>query len=406
MTIAFLRLRRTRAMHEGARPHVVHATECLAGGTLGFLVRLVHELDALGVSQTLVYSRRPDTAADALDAFPASLRTIEVPAARGWHVEHVVAMMRRLHQAIAERPTIAVHLHSSKAGFVGRLALALTHRRVRVLYSPHGLAFLNRRKRLASAAYRCLEMLAGRLRCQPVGCSEGEAEWLERITGRAALVLENPVAPEFFDIPRTPTTPPVVLSIGRVCEQKAPEVFAELAVRMEVDELHTRFVWVGAGESEREAQLRAVGAEVTGWVASDDVRRHLSAATVYVQTSRWEGMPLSVIQAMAAGVPCVVTDVVGNRDAIRHGTTGFIARDLDELASYVALLLRHPELRTRVGEAARRDAFQRFGPRRFRESIAQLYGITLSEPPRPRPVDTPQPATTPEVDVVPVAVNG
>lgn len=358
-----------------AHPHIVHATECLAGGTLAFLIRLTHDIDALGIAQTLVYSRRPDTDERLFAEFPPSLKMIEVPPARGLHWQHIVGMIRGLRSAVDSRPTLAVHLHSSKAGFVGRFTFALGRGPLRLFYSPHGLAFLNTKKRLSSTVYRFLERVAGVVRCQPVGCGVGEAKLLEGLTSNVPFVLENPVAERFFEIERREASPPVVLSAGRTCEQKAPEVFAEIAVRFQIDEIAAKFVWVGSGEPDREAHIRAAGGEVTGWLSTAEVARHMSEASVYVQTSRWEGLPLAVIQAMAAGLPCVVTDVVGNRDAVRHGFTGFIAQSPNELAGHIALLLRHRSLRERMGENARREAFARFGPTRFRESVAALYGV-------------------------------
>jgi glycosyltransferase involved in cell wall biosynthesis len=290
----------------------------------------------------------------------------------------VSGMARELRRLAGRGDIDAVHLHSSKAGFVGRLALLGTMMPVRVLYSPHGLAFLNTRRPLASAAFFALEWLAGRTRFDPVACSDSEAEMLLRVTRREPQVLENPVDPAFFAVTRLEQPTPLVVTLGRVCEQKAPEVFAELAVRVRVDHPSAQFVWIGSGskDSDGNAVLRAAGVTVTGWLSAAEVRSWLARATVYVQTSRWEGLPLSVIQAQAVGLPCVVTDVVGNRDAVIDGETGFVAADVDELAAHVELLLREPVLRRAVSQPARAAAERRFGRVRFRQALAQLYGLS------------------------------
>lgn len=360
-------------------PHIVHATECPAGGTLTLLVAATHELATLGVTQTLVFARRDDTPKDLAALFPSGLRLIEVPGARGNHFSFIVGLARELRRLAGRGDIDAVHLHSSKAGFVGRLALLGMMMPVRVLYSPHGLAFLNRRRPLASAAFFALEWLAGRTRFDPVACSDSEAEMLLRVTRHEPYVLENPVEPAFFAVARQEQATPLVITIGRVCEQKAPEVFAELAVRVRVDHPAAQFVWIGSGSGadghDGEAVLRAAGVTVTGWLPPAELRGWLARATVYVQTSRWEGLPLSVIQAQAVGLPCVVTDVVGNRDAVVDGETGFVAGDVDELAAHVELLLREPVLRRAVSQPARSAAERRFGRVRFRQALAQLYGL-------------------------------
>jgi glycosyltransferase involved in cell wall biosynthesis len=358
-------------------PHIVHVTECMAGGTLGFLVQAVRALHEAGVRQTLLFSRRPDSPEDIASLFPQAVQQHELPPARGTHWHFAAGLSRTLHAVAREHAADAVHLHSSKAGFVGRLVLARAGWAARCYYSPHGLSFLNQRRRLASRVFLGLERLASKvLPFQPVGCGQGEAQWLETISRRPAFVLENPVPDEFFGIRRRPSTPPVVLTVGRVCEQKGPERFAKMALQAEIRELGARFIWVGGGDEQGEALLRGAGVEVTGWLPGEQVREHMGAASVYVQTSHWEGMPLSVVQAMAAGLPCVVSDVVGNRDAVTHGRTGLVGTHAMDLLAHVAYLLEQPAERARLGLAAQQDAQHRFARERFVHSLRNLYGLS------------------------------
>lgn len=375
------------ALRPGAT-HVVHVTECLAGGTLGVVRQLAAELARLDVRQTLVYCRRPDTPPDVHALFPRQMRLIELAAPHGRgplaHLLFMVQLTQELARLLADDLPDVVHLHSSKAGFVGRVALrAIAARggpRVRTLYSPHGLAYLNPNRPWSSAAYWALERFAGLFGCQPVGCGLSEADALTRLARRPAIVLENPVEPHFFEVQHAEPERPVIVTVGRVCEQKGPELFAELAVRVRLDSEDARFVWVGAGDPEREAMLRAVDVEVTGWLPQEEVRARLGAATVYVQTSRWEGLPLSVLQAMAVGVPCVVLDAVGNRDAVAHDETGFVAGDVDELEMYLTLLLGSPGLRHHFGRRARERAMRRFTLPRFRAAITRVYELDAHAP--------------------------
>jgi glycosyltransferase involved in cell wall biosynthesis len=210
---------------------------------------------------------------------------------------------------------------------------------------------------------------------RPVGCGLGEARELERLTHRTAAVLENPVDSAFFDVVRCPDARPCVVTVGRACEQKGADQFAELAARFHFAGEDVRFVWVGAGDAASEQVLQAAGVELTGWVNQREVQSQLARAHVYVQASRWEGMALPVLQAMAIGLPCVVSDVVGNRDAIAHGATGLLAKDLSALAVQVKALLDEPALAQQLGAAAQRDALHRFHPSRFRRSLLSLYRL-------------------------------
>lgn len=358
---------------------LVHATECMTGGPLDFLLLATRELAQLGVRQTVVYTRRPETPADLTSLFASNITLIEVPPAHGTQLQFIKGFASTLRRLVREQPVSAVHLHSSKAGFVGRLALALGRGGTRLIYSPHGLAYVNRRRRDAALIYWACERLAGLVNCVPVGCSESEALALARLTGRPAHLLENSVDPAWFDVvSEARDEAPVVLTCGRIWEQKNPECFAELAVRTFVDMPSVRFVWVGDGDADSAAMLRAAGVQVTGWVDADEVRRWMARASVYVQVSRWEGMPMAVLQAMAAGLPCVVTDVPGNRDAVVDGETGFVVHGIDELAAHVELLLREPALRHTMQGPARAMAARRFGRSRFREALINLYELTTT----------------------------
>ena len=378
-------------MQAPAAHKVVHATECLAAGTLTFLIQATRELARAGVRQVLVYSRRPDTPADVASLFDPRVELIEIePPSRGF-LRYCIALRRALLRQLSGLEDTSIHLHSSKAGFVGRLVLMGLRSRPTIFYSPHGLSFLNRHYLLPSLVFRALEWLAARIDSTLVGCSRSEAELLDGLGKRPAMVLENAVDDSFFRIERQVTEVPLVVSMGRVCYQKAPEVFAAMATRFQIAEVPAKFVWIGNGDPAGEARLRAAGVEVTGWVDRAGVQRLLSQAAVYVQTSRWEGMPLSVLQALAAGVPCVVNNAVGNRDAVRQGMTGFVVNRLDEGLVCLRRLLLDTELHQRFSLAARDDARKRFSNASFRARLVRLYRLEAQALPKPNTVQVAAP---------------
>lgn len=380
-------------------PRIVHVTECLASGTMNFLMQATRELAHAGIRQVLVYSRRPDTPADVRALFDPRVELVELPPLGHGYLRYARRLRQVLIRQLGREAGSVVHLHSSKAGFLGRLALRGVTPTARVFYSPHGLSFLNRRYPLLGSAFTALEWLAARaVPFTPVGCSRGEAELLSRIGPGPARILENAVDDSFFQLPAARLQrPPLIVTMGRICYQKAPERFAKMAIRFGVAEIASRFVWIGSGSAADEARLRAAGVEVTGWLDRAAVQALLADATLYVQCSRWEGMPLSVLQALAAGVPCVVSDVVGNRDAVRQGITGFVADSADAMLIGARRLVQDEALRARFSRAARLDAHERFASGCFRTRLLGLYGLAAPRVPQlverrpPRRVATPQP---------------
>ncbi|HEU5322824.1 MAG TPA: glycosyltransferase, partial [Methylomirabilota bacterium] len=167
-----------------------------------------------------------------------------------------------------------------------------------------------------------------------------------RATARAALGV--------------PADAPLVGMVACLKPQKAPEDFVAVAARVRAALPDARFLLAGDGER-REAVAAAArragldGAfDLLGW--RRDVPDVLAALDVFVLTSRWEGLPLVLPQAMAAGRPVVATDVNGASEAVREGVTGHLVPpgDVGALADRVVALLRDPARRAAMGEAGRR----------------------------------------------------
>jgi glycosyltransferase involved in cell wall biosynthesis len=106
-----------------------------------------------------------------------------------------------------------------------------------------------------------------------------------------------------------------------------------------------------------------------------DIARLLSAADVFLLTSISEGIPLTVIEAMAAGIPVVATDVGGVAELVKHGTTGYLAaaQDAAGIADHIVRLSRYPEWARDLGRNAAKRAFGEFAEERMHESYDRLY---------------------------------
>jgi glycosyltransferase involved in cell wall biosynthesis len=157
-------------------------------------------------------------------------------------------------------------------------------------------------------------------------------------------------------------------------------------------EPRTHLLIVGHGElrHDLERHIDALGLweQVHVLGVRSDVPRLLNAADVFVLSSDWEGSPLSVMEAMAAGTPVVSTAVGGVPELIEEGESGLLvppgdARALDGAMQY---LLDNPDVRTSMGAASAKRAMEHFDLRVMTEAYEELYGATVAKS-RPLPAD-------------------
>jgi glycosyltransferase involved in cell wall biosynthesis len=353
---------------------IVHASETLATGVLSVLSVLTRSQAQDGHDVVVIGSRlRTDTPAGWRDELHSSVRFIDLPMEREitWRADLRSALrMRAMLRALA--PDV-VHLHSSKAGAVGRFAaLGL---RTRLIYQPHGLASLRRDvSRARRAIFASIEAALALLGGTVVACSEGEHAALCKLMrgDRAALVCNG------IDVSRVPRARAEkgrlkIGMCGRISAQKRPLFFAEVsnALRDVAD-----FVWIGDGDDEegREALL-AAGVRITGWCTRTDALKELSALHIYIQTSAWEGLPISVIEALAAGLPVVATNIIGNRDLLLGTGTGELVDTPAQMITALRALIDDKKRRVRTGLAARRLAHERYSSAAMMRGYYQLYGF-------------------------------
>lgn len=168
-----------------------------------------------------------------------------------------------------------------------------------------------------------------------------------------------------------------------VCRLYRPRDFETLltafeTVRASHPAAHLLIVGDGPYREGIEARIVEMGlgdaAEVLGF--RRDVPRILAASDIFVlSTASWEGLPLTVLEAMAAGLPVVASEVGGIPEAVRHGETGLIVpqRASDELAAALDQLLDDPERAARMGAEGQRVVCECFSHQRMVAETAEVY---------------------------------
>jgi glycosyltransferase involved in cell wall biosynthesis len=171
----------------------------------------------------------------------------------------------------------------------------------------------------------------------------------------------------------------VMGAVGRLEEQKGHgQLLAALPeLQRRIPDLVVLIVGEGREEEKLKRQVRELNLAST--VRFLGTRRDLPeifrALDIFVHPSLWEGLPLALLKAMGAGLPVVATRVSGSREAIEDGVNGCLAApgDPEALARAILELHRHPEMRQRLGEAARRTVMERYSLEAMLQKLEELY---------------------------------
>ena len=272
-----------------------------------------------------------------------------------------------------------IHGHSSKAGFLARLAARLTGRTARCVFTPHGWswwAFDGSRARL----YRVLERRAARWCRAILTVSEYERDaGLAQGVGRPEQyrVVRNGVSLDRFALPRQPL-PGRVIMVGRLAAPKRHDIAvrAVALLRQRMPEATLDVVGDGPLRESVEALIASLGAgdAVRLLGQRGDVPQLLAQASCLLLASDYEGCPLTVLEGMAAGLPVVATRFGGLAELVDDGRTGCIV-DPSPAAVAAALgdVLGDPARAAAMGDAARAEAQARFGRERMVAEIEAVY---------------------------------
>lgn len=291
------------------------------------------------------------------------------------------------------RPAI-VHTHLAKAGLLGRVAARMTGVPV-VVHTFHGTVFEGYFDSLRSSTFLALERWAARRADRLVALSPSQREeMIRRGIGRLDTVVEIPIGVE-LDRFRAPARglfraelglshdTPLVGIVGRLAPVKAVDAFLDAAARVARSHPTARFVIVGGGELE--ADLRRRGGELglraclrfLGFRA--DLPSVFADLDILVLSSRNEGTPVTIVEALATGCAVVATAVGGVPDLLAHGECGVLVPpgDTDALASAIGRLIDEPQVRARIAAAGRDRAWNSFEAGRMVTRIATLYDEVL-----------------------------
>jgi glycosyltransferase involved in cell wall biosynthesis len=287
----------------------------------------------------------------------------------------------RLRAIIREVTPAVVHVHSAKAALLGRVAaLGLG---VPVVYTVHGWAFKKGAPPVRRAVAWLGENLLARASDEVICVSESEARLARSallLQPRSLRVIPNGIPDERVAANRRDMRLAAVM-VARFQEPKRQDLLLRAMLHV-TQPLELRFVGDGPCRAamQRLAAELGIASRVRFLGERPDVAALLAAADIFVLVSDHEAMPLSVIEAMRAGIPAIASDVGGMAELVEHGVSGLLLRDArpESIGAALASLMADSGLRARMGAAARARFLARHQDSRMIAAIADTYDIQIA----------------------------
>ncbi len=297
---------------------------------------------------------------------------------RDWlALKECLALLREIKPAL-------LHCHSSKAGVIGRLAA--WRLKIPCLFTAHGWAFTPG----APTAQRVYGLLVEFVLCRAIGhvatVSKFDyllAQRLHAGPDSKRLLIRNGVSSVNTELPKPKQDTTRIISIGRLnAKQKNHGMLVKALAQLDLP-YHAKIIGEGAARQMLAAEITAHGLrqrlELIG--ESRDIKHHLSQADIFVLPSNYEGLPLSILEAMNMGVPVVACDVGGVSEAVLHQKTGLLSArgDAKALATNIKRLAESADLRAQYGNRARRHYARYFTAQRMADQTSSAYQKIILE---------------------------
>ncbi|MFQ5628999.1 MAG: glycosyltransferase family 4 protein [bacterium] len=369
------------------------------GGVAKHVVRLAKGLRELGY-EVLVAAGQVD-AHEGDMAFYArehdiSIATIpELGRAIRWNDDFKAFL--KLYQLVKKFRPDVVHTHTAKAGTLGRIGARL-HKTRLIVHTYHGHVFQGYFSPLKTKMILWIEKILAKLTGRIITLSELQKRELQKIY-KLAPETKLSVVPLDFDRDEflasakyhiglhkeiaLPNEAKIVAAVGRIVPIKAPELFLKIARNIIARHANVHFVFVGRGEEEAEARALVSNLGLVenvhflGW--RKDIAAMYNEIDLLLITSKNEGTPYTILEAMAAGCPVVATDVGGIPDMIAHGKTGllFASGDVDAGTDAVEKVLYSPQLKNQIATQAIEFIDAHFSCKQSVTRMDQLYQTGL-----------------------------
>lgn len=349
---------------------ILMVCEAFGGGVFTYITQLCNDMvDTFDVY--LAYSLRPQIPENYKDFFDKRVHLIQVVGfnAKGLtSIGNDIKVIKELHKIEEEVKPDIIHLHSSVAGGIGRLAF--NGKKNIVIYTPHGYAHILMGSSAKSKMYEILERILGKVsNAITLTCCKSEDEVARTLTKRTAYIETGiniaDLSSSFDEIKPVKNEIFTVFTLGRACTQKQPQLFNRIAELVP----SAKFVWIGSGELENE--LKAPNIEVTGWRPRKEALAMAKKADVFILCSLGEAIAMSLVENMFFRKLILVSDVMGNKSVISDKINGYVCKTAEQYAERIKEAMK--EVPSDLSEQAFQDVLNIYNTEVMKNKYVKFY---------------------------------
>ena len=358
---------------------VVHVIEPMSHGVFIWVIDMANNLAQNGYDVTILHSLRDETPENWRELFDPKVKLIHIQMGRAINPITDIKALYKITRELRRIKPDAIHGHSSKSGVLARVAGFLLGQNKRTLYTSHAIHYPLIEQPVKRMIYKSLELVSYWMGGTIIACSEREygiilKEITKGNTDRLECISNGIDLAQVVQKDYEKKSEKIRIGVlGRISNQKAPWVFASIAKNILAKHDNVEFVWVGAGEEEFEKVLKESGVSITGFLDRDSALEAVATLDIFLQTSLYEGLSLALLEAQAAGIPAVVSNIPGNDEVVQHEQCGFVGDNEEELTAFTEKLILSAPLREELGHGARRYVEQHFSFDAMGDKYKALY---------------------------------
>lgn len=347
---------------------ILYFVESMGGGVFTYITSMANSL-CNDFDMYVAYGIRPQTPQNFKSYFDKNVHLIEVKNfKRNVSISDFKAFfeMKKIKNKVD--PDI-IHLHSSKAGFLGRWAFR--NSKIPIFYTPHGYSFLmSNISPIKKKIYKLLEKISTNKNCTIIACSYGEKIESEKLASNV-LYVDNGINIKNIDNTLKGIIPKegkkiTIFTLGRISSQKDPLLFNKIAESFQ----NIKFVWIGDGE--KRDVLTSPNITVTGWLNEQEALSQAINYDAFLLTSKWEGLPMALLEAMYLKKPCIVSNVIGNNDVINKNN-GFLCDNLSDYSNAISNIISNTQALQIIKENAYKAIINHYNSDTMAEDYKLIY---------------------------------